>query len=147
MQWRYPIISFFIFVAWMHSVYYASVRYLPGHLVTYLLLQIWKNYGLYVIDGKHDDGFSAPTWEEMMAALLFGNEKRRLIKPLEMERKDPRVISDMVYRTGTDYMPLHLKGQIFTYTPSNPKMMQISNPDLDYLEAGWRGNTNFRAGR
>jgi hypothetical protein len=92
MQWRYPLISMFVFLAWMHSVIYVgNIRYVPGHLVTYLLLIIWKNYALYAIDGKHDDGFSAPTVEEMMGGLLFSNERNRknYIRPLEMERKDP----------------------------------------------------------
>jgi hypothetical protein len=92
MQWRYPLISMFVFLAWIHSVIYVgNVRYLPGHLVTYLLWIIWKNYALYAIDGKHDDGFSAPTVEEMMGGLLFSNERNRknYIRPLEMERKDP----------------------------------------------------------
>lgn len=89
MQWRYPVISCFIFVAWMHSIYYGSFRFLPGHFVTYLLMHIWKNYAFYAIDGQHDKGFSSPTWEEMCGALIFGNSERKVISPLEMERKDP----------------------------------------------------------
>jgi hypothetical protein len=89
MRWEYPLISFYVFCAWMHAVYCATIRYVPGHLVTFVLLHICKNYALYVLEGNHDKGFTAPTWEEMLAALCFGKENRKWIQPLEMERKDP----------------------------------------------------------
>lgn len=88
-QWRYPFISFFVFASWSHSVYVGSMKYVPGHLVTYLVLILFKNYSLYVLDAKYDNGFSMPTWEELMTSLLFGRPGSRHIEPLEMERKDP----------------------------------------------------------
>ncbi|KAG7367247.1 glutamate-cysteine ligase [Nitzschia inconspicua] len=84
MQWRYPIISLFVFVAWMHSVYAASLSYVPGNVVTLLLLYLWKNYTVYVLDPHYDKGFPMPYMEEMIGTLLFG----RGIEPLQMDRKD-----------------------------------------------------------
>jgi Domain found in Dishevelled, Egl-10, and Pleckstrin (DEP) len=83
-QWRIPIISLFVFAAWMHSVYVASLSYVPGHVVTVLLLYLWKNYTLYILDQNYHKGFPMPYWEEMLRTLLFGNG----IEPLQMERKD-----------------------------------------------------------
>jgi hypothetical protein len=49
-----------------------------------------KNYALYAIDGKVDGGFSAPTWEEMLATLCLGKcSDYRWTQPLEMESNDP----------------------------------------------------------
>lgn len=101
-EWRYPLISMFIFVSWMHSVYVGSLKYVPGNFLTYLLLQLWKNYALYVIDGKFDKGFVVPTWEEMMAALAFGKPGKSYIQPLEMKRKDPQTVKTALSHCGDD---------------------------------------------
>jgi hypothetical protein len=87
-QWRYPVISGFVFFAWMHCVYMGSIKYVPGHLVTFLLLHLWKNYAYYALDSPVQNGFLAPTWEEMFSALLLGTGDRKYIEPLEMEMKD-----------------------------------------------------------
>lgn len=84
-EWRYPIISAFVFLAWMHSVYVGTLAYVPGHLLTLLLLHLWKNYVKYGIESPVQNGFPAPSWEEMFAALVTG---KHFISPLEMERKD-----------------------------------------------------------
>jgi hypothetical protein len=83
-QWRCPVISLFVFTAWMHSVYVASLSYVPGHFVTIVLLYLWKNYTLYILDPNHSKGFSMPYVEEMMTTLLFGSG----IESLQMERED-----------------------------------------------------------
>jgi len=83
-QWRYPIISLFIFVAWMHSVYLGTLKYVPGHVLTYVLLHLWKNYTHYVIEGGVGKNFMMPTVEEMMGTLLFG----KCIEPLQMGRRE-----------------------------------------------------------
>lgn len=85
-QWRYPVISAFVFLAWMHSIYEGSLRYIPGHLITFLLLYLWKNYAYYGLDSPVQNGFLAPTWEEMFLALVRGTTD--CIQPLEMEMED-----------------------------------------------------------
>lgn len=67
--WKYPIISAFVFLSWMHSVYANTVRYVPGHLITVLLLYLWKNYANFAINDSLHRGFLPPTWEEMLFAL------------------------------------------------------------------------------
>jgi hypothetical protein len=83
-QWRFPFISSFVFLAWMHSVYCGSVCYVPGHLITYLLLHLWKNYANYcgIIPSVHN-GFTPPTWEELFMALIFNGNGT--IEPFDME--------------------------------------------------------------
>jgi hypothetical protein len=94
-QWRYPVISGFVFFAWMHSVYKGSVTYVPGHLVTFLLLHLWKNYAYYALESPLQNGFLAPTWEEMFSALLLGTGNRKYIEPLEMEMNEAAARSPM----------------------------------------------------
>jgi hypothetical protein len=91
MTWENPVISGFCFFAWMHSVYLGSVQYVPGHLLTFLLLHLWKNYATYMLDGKYDNGLLAPTWEELFLALCRRprGRKKPSIKALLLERKDP----------------------------------------------------------
>lgn len=87
--WKNPIISGFLFVSWMHSVYINTVRYVPGNLITFLLLYLWKNYANYAINDSLQRGFLPPTWEEMFLALLYGTEGRHYIQPLEMTPNNP----------------------------------------------------------
>lgn len=113
-EWRYPLISMFVFGSWMHSVYVGSLKYAPGNFLTYVVLQLWKNYALYVIDNKYDKGFVMPTWEEMLAALAFGGPGRSYIQPLEMKRKDPQTVKTALSHCGDD-------------TSSNP----VQSPSLE----------------
>lgn len=96
-QWENPVISAFVFTAWMHCVYANSVSYIPGHILTFLLLHLWKNYAYYALDSPVQNGFLAPSWEEMMAALLWGkDEQHSYIDPLQMELKDHREVKSAV---------------------------------------------------
>jgi hypothetical protein len=108
MQWQNPAISGFVFAAWMHSVYTASVAYLPGHLLTFLLLHLWKNYAVYAMDSPVQNGFQAATWEEMFLALTRGTNGRSYIEPLEMTMKDESLcksaIQDMTSAATTGAM-------------------------------------------
>lgn len=82
--WKNPIISGFVFCSWMHSVYANTVRYVPGNVITLLLLYLWRNYGNYAISESRHRGFLPPTWEEMLLALIYGTDGRNCIQPLEM---------------------------------------------------------------
>jgi hypothetical protein len=86
-QWRYPLISAFLFAAWMHSVYAASLSYVPGHIVTLMLLYLWKNYTLFVLDQSYSNGFAPPFLEEMVGSLIG-----KSIEPLHMERRSQKDI-------------------------------------------------------
>lgn len=79
-SWKTPLISLYVFSAWMHAVYTNTVRYLPGHVVTFVLLRLWQNYLLYAIDEPFHRGLLPPTFEELFASLLFG---RNMITPIE----------------------------------------------------------------
>lgn len=89
----YPSISAFVFMAWMHAIWFNTVRYIPGHIVVVLLLHLYKNYAYYAMDSPLQNGFLAPTLEELYAALIQGGKKggkkssshKPCIQPLTME--------------------------------------------------------------
>jgi len=92
--WVYPSISGFVFLAWMHSVYANTVRYIPGHIVVFFLLHLLKNYAYYAMDSPLQNGFIAPTIEELYWALIRGTKKRStkhknnpFIEPLTVEKE------------------------------------------------------------
>lgn len=102
--WVYPSISGFVFLAWMHAVYFNTVRYVPGHLVVFLLLHLLKNYAYYAMDSPLQNGFLAPSLEELYWALISGTKKRKkpCIEPLTVEREaDPQEL------TASDHARIH----------------------------------------
>lgn len=115
--WQYPFISGFVFLAWMHSVYYSTVRYLPGHILTFLLLHLYKNYAYYGMDSVLQNGFMSPTMEELVNALLFGTRrsKKKYIEPLNMEMDQSHVVNPMEHLDATD-----------DYEESNPDSVPLS---------------------
>jgi hypothetical protein len=103
-NWQYPFISGFVFIAWMHSIYANSVRYVPGHVITFLLLHLWKNYVYYCMNSSLQNGFMAPTFEELFNALLRGSRRRRYIEPLNMEMDESHTINPLEHmETHDDY--------------------------------------------
>jgi hypothetical protein len=95
-HWVYPSISGFVFLAWMHAVYYETVRYVPGHVVVFFLLHLLKNYAYYAMDSPLQNGFQAPSLEELYWALMSGTKKRKkpCIEPLTVEREaDPMALT------------------------------------------------------
>lgn len=110
MYWHNPFISGFVFLSWMHSVYENTVRYIPGNLITLLLLYLWKNYAQYAIDNPVQNGFLAPTWEEIFRALIWGYKGSRCIQPLEMEAIDSLNGNDTTQCLDTDISTKSLNG-------------------------------------
>ncbi|VEU38962.1 unnamed protein product [Pseudo-nitzschia multistriata] len=95
-NWVYPSISGFCFLAWMHAVYYNTVRYFPGHVVVFFLLHLIKNYSYYAMDSPLQNGFLGPTLEELYMALMHPPPLRKrgkkgtngYIHPLNMQLKE-----------------------------------------------------------
>ncbi|KAG7340919.1 glutamine amidotransferases class-II [Nitzschia inconspicua] len=89
-HWQYPSISLFVFCAWMHAVYFGTLRYIPGHLVLLLFLYLLKNYAYYAMDSPLQNGMVMPTMEELYWALMRGTRRRRkpYIQPLTVEPID-----------------------------------------------------------
>jgi len=108
-HWVYPSISGFVFLAWMHAVYYETVRYVPGHVVVFFLLHLLKNYAYYAMDSPLQNGFQASSLEELYWALMSGTKKRKkpYIEPLTVEREaDPMALTvsdqDRVFNSNTN---------------------------------------------
>jgi len=93
--WVYPVISGFIFCAWMHSVYANTVRYVPGHILTLFLMRLYVNYAYYAMDSPLQNGFTSPSVEELLGSLLYGMKGRRkkYIKALNMEADETNVLN------------------------------------------------------
>jgi len=105
--WVYPSISGFLFLAWMHAVYFDTVRYVPGHVVVFGLLHLMKNYAYYAMDSPLQNGFLAPTLEELYWALVSGTKKRKkpCIESLTVERE-----ADPMALTASDHARIHPGG-------------------------------------
>lgn len=115
--WKYPFISGFVFCAWMHSVYANTVRYVPGHFITFLLLHLYRNYAYYGMDSPLQNGFMAPTVEELFYALVFGTRKskKHYLEPLNMEMDQSHVVNPMEHLDAAD-----------DYEEANPGSVPIS---------------------
>ncbi len=115
--WKYPFISGFVFCAWMHSVYANTVRYVPGHVITFFLLHLYKNYAYYGMDSPLQNGFMAPTIEELFNALLFGTRKskKHYLEPLNMEMDQSHTVNPMEHLDAAD-----------DYEEANPGSVPIS---------------------
>jgi len=87
--WKHPVISFLIFIAWMHCVYANRSGLVPGYMMLFFFLLLMRNYAKYGIDGRAQNGFTPPTWEEMFFALFKGSNHTNYIAPLDMQLKQP----------------------------------------------------------
>ena len=85
MQWKKPIISGFVFVAWMHCVVANAFSLVPFYLVLLFLLFLMRNYAKYCTDAPSQRGFIPPSWEELFFAFARGVETdTHHIEPLEL---------------------------------------------------------------
>jgi hypothetical protein len=85
MQWKKPIISCFVFVAWMHCVVANAFSLVPFYLVLFFLLFLMRNYAKYCTDAPSQRGFIPPSWEELFFAFARGVEvDSHHIEPLEL---------------------------------------------------------------
>jgi hypothetical protein len=88
-MWRNPVISSFVFVAWMHCIYKNQFSLAPAYLIIYVLLHMVRNYARYGMDGPTQLGLIPVSWEEMFHALLAGDGNSSCFQPLEMQSIDP----------------------------------------------------------
>lgn len=80
-EWENPLISAFIFCAWMHCVYSNAFSLVPAYVVSYIMLHLIRNYARYGMDGPAQRGFIPPAFEELLMGLL---DRPSPIKPLNM---------------------------------------------------------------
>ncbi|CAJ1970130.1 unnamed protein product [Cylindrotheca closterium] len=74
--WKNRSFSALCFVAWMHCCYLNSFGLVPFYGFCFLLLIMMQNYAFYGSDGRVQQGFVPPSFEEMAMALAKG-------KPIE----------------------------------------------------------------
>lgn len=102
-QWRCPTMSAYVFLSWMHCIYMNQFSLVPGYVMLYCFIILMCNYVRYNTDEPVQCGFIPPSWEEMLSALLWGNDAgHRAIEPLELvprkqnqrRRRSPNTVSD-----------------------------------------------------
>jgi len=74
--WKNRPVSAYLFCAWMHCCYLYSFGYVPFYALCLLLLIMMQNYAFYGSNGRVQQGFVPPSFEEMLMALIRG-------KPIE----------------------------------------------------------------
>jgi hypothetical protein len=101
--WKNRSVSCLCFSAWMHCVYLNSFALVPFYIISFQLLLMLQNYVFYGSDGRIQQGFIPPSFEEMLAALFkLPGQKSRAIEPLYVKtHKDERsaLVADKTYKT------------------------------------------------
>lgn len=82
--WKNPTISAFVFCAWMHCIYKNQFSLVPAYLIVFLLIHMVQNYARYGVDGPTQNGFVPLSYEEMVLALLRG-QNAKSFAPLELQ--------------------------------------------------------------
>lgn len=70
----------------MHCVYADSVKLAPAYFVGYLILSLFNNYESFNQDPSRYLGFSPPTLQEMLYALVSPRE-REAMRPILVTKK------------------------------------------------------------
>jgi C2 domain len=83
-EWHNPLISAFVFCAWMHAIWQNAFSLVPAYLMCYLWILLMRNYARYGMDGPAQRGFLPPSWEELLQGLLVTSNKDQAIRPLDM---------------------------------------------------------------
>jgi hypothetical protein len=86
--WKNPTISAFVFGAWMHCIYANQFSLAPAYFLVFLIIHMVQNYAKYGMDGPLHEGFVPLSCEEMLFALLRGNNAK-CFAPLELEYLGP----------------------------------------------------------
>lgn len=108
-MWKNPVISCFVFVAWMHCIYKNQFSLVPAYMIIFLLIHMIRNYARYGMDGPSQHGFIPLSWEEMFHALVAGDSNSHCFQPLEMKCIDPKRRSSITSQSmsshgGVDYV-------------------------------------------
>jgi C2 domain len=91
--WVNPAMSAFVFFSWMHCIYLNAFSLVPAYFMSFLLLQMFRNYAMYAIDGPASREFLPPTWEEMFLA-MFWPAGKNAIEPMTMTAVVPGTLPE-----------------------------------------------------
>jgi hypothetical protein len=134
-------------MAWMHAVYFETVRYVPGHIVVFFLLHLLKNYAYYAMDSPLQNGFQAPSLEELYWALMSGTKKRKkpCIEPLTVEREaDPISDQDRVFDSSMSGTSAHNMDELYD---ENGNLVHVSRFPLSVIAEAMKKSLNVRPHR
>ena len=83
----HPLLSFSIFVAWMHCVYTNSIAYVPCYFMLGIISLLLRNYKKYGMGANYHFGFTPVTLKEVFQVLLRGGPGTKIIKPINVDRQ------------------------------------------------------------
>jgi hypothetical protein len=70
-NWKYPLLSGYIFFWWMHFVIANSMALVPGFIMSLVVILLLRNYVKYYIKSSNALLYGHKTMGEMMRMLLF----------------------------------------------------------------------------
>lgn len=112
--WVHPLLSFSIFLAWMHCVYMNSIKYVPVYVLALLNALLVNNYVYFGKSEEYNAGFSPVTASELFMAVLFGGAGTKRIRPIQVVPKS-EVAHSMRDQLDTDN-PLRQSAEIMKGT-------------------------------
>lgn len=80
-----PVLSLYIFLGWMHCIYYSSVRLVPVYITGFLIFLLLDGYFQHGTNTARNMGYSPVSLQEMLLALLSNSQSRQL-NPLLTEK-------------------------------------------------------------
>lgn len=100
--WVNPIFSLYVFIAWMHCVYQASMALILPYFFGFIIMWLVRNYATFVLGSYKNMGYAQPTIPELIVS-LFG---LKAIRPLDVKKRsahDPppmpqRPLAEKMYR-------------------------------------------------
>ncbi|MCE7736927.1 MAG: S9 family peptidase [Candidatus Heimdallarchaeota archaeon] len=66
--------------------------------------------------------------------------KNRIKKEEERKKSDPKVLKDLVYRSGTAYIDQELYSHLYVYNLDSKESMRISDGEFNFGPGAWSGN-------
>ena len=82
--WVNPTFSLYVFVAWMHCVYRASMALILPYFFGFVIMWLVRNYATFVLGSCKHMGHTPPTIPELIASLVG----LKAIRPLEVKKHD-----------------------------------------------------------
>lgn len=109
-----PLVSLYLFAAWMHCVYQNSVALVPSYAVGYLLFLFMNNYVAFHLDPDRHAGYQSVNITEILRALIHGRTGG------DDSKREPAMRPVAVERTETSDYDVHGPG--FGGPLENPRM-------------------------
>lgn len=95
-RWRTPLLSAYLFVAWMHFVITSSMRLVPGYIMSLVFIFMLNNYVKYHVNSAAAKLFGHTTIADMTWLMLFRQDGGKMQNPQIHHRNNDHTILDRV---------------------------------------------------